>query len=65
MLYMGVLPEHQGLGKALVYAVMKELMATGLPSIGSLIRDGKINGKYASEKIEDVYEYVLLGKNIE
>lgn len=65
MLYMGVLPEHQGLGKALVYAVMKELMATGLPSIGSLIRDGKINGKYASDKIEDVYEYVLLGKNIE
>ena len=65
MLYMGVYPEHQGLGKALVFAVMKELMATGLPSIGSLIRDGKINQKYVSEKVEDVYEYVLLARNIE
>ena len=64
MLYMGVYPEHRGLGKALVYSVMKELMATGLPSIGSLIRDGKINQKYASDMIEDVYEYVLLGRNI-
>lgn len=65
MLYMGVYPEHQGLGKALVYSVMKELMASGLPSIGSLIRDGKLTGTYATEKIEDVYEYVLLERTIE
>ncbi|MBP5654749.1 MAG: hypothetical protein J6X33_04490 [Clostridiales bacterium] len=64
MLYMGVYPEHQGLGKAITYAVIKELMATGLPSIGSLIRDGKVNQKYASEMVEDVYEYVLLQRNI-
>ncbi len=65
MLYMGVDQQHRGLGKALVYAIMKELMVTGLPSIGALIRDGKINQKYASKEITDVYEYVLLERKIE
>ena len=64
MLYMGVDQNHRGLGKALTYAIMKELMASGLPSIGALIRDGKINQKYASEDITDVYEYVLLEREI-
>lgn len=64
MLYMGVDQKHRGLGKALVYAIMKELMASGLPSIGALIRDGKINQNYASDDITDVYEYVLLERGI-
>ncbi|WP_022765914.1 hypothetical protein [Butyrivibrio sp. XPD2006] len=64
MLYMGVEPEHQGLGKAIVYSVMKELMKSGLPSIGALARDGKITQKYAFDDVTDVYEYVLLEKEI-
>ena len=65
MLYMGVEPEHQGLGKAMVYAIMKELMASGLPSIGALARDGKITQKYAYDEVTDVYEYVLLESEIQ
>ena len=64
MLYMGVEKGHTGLGKALVYSIMLELMESGLPSIGALARDGKINAKYASEMIDSTYEYVLLGKEV-
>ncbi len=64
MLYMGVEKGHTGLGKALVYSIMLELMESNLPSIGALARDGKINAKYASEMIDSQYEYVLLGKEV-
>ena len=65
MLYMGVRPEHQGLGKALVYSIMQELEKNGLPSIGALARDGKPTQKYASDDVTDVYEYVLLEMKLE
>ncbi|MCR4688539.1 MAG: hypothetical protein K5745_03200 [Saccharofermentans sp.] len=64
MLYMGADRQHRGLGKALVYAVMKELMASGLPSIGALIRDGKLTQSYATGDITDVFEYVLLERTV-
>lgn len=64
MLYMGVDQQHRGLGKAIVYAIMKELMASGLPSIGALARDGKITQDYAHDDVTDVYEYVLLERKI-
>ena len=64
MLYMGVLPEHKGLGKAISYAIMKELRVNGKPSISALIRDGNINQKYVEEDITGVYEYVLLSREI-
>ena len=64
MLYMGVRPEHRGLGKALVYSIIKELMENKLPSIGALARDGKITQKYVIEEAEQVYEYVLLKKEL-
>ena len=60
MLYMGVRPEHKGLGKAIVYSIMQELEKNKLPSIGALARDGKPTQKYAFEDVTDVYEYVLL-----
>ncbi len=60
MLYMGVDQNHRGLGKALVYSIMKELMHNGLPSIGALARDGKVTQNYADEEKTDIYEYVLL-----
>ena len=60
MLYMGVLPEHRGLGRALIYSVMQELSRNGCPSIGALMRDGKLTQHYALEIVTEVYEYVLL-----
>ena len=64
MLYMGVDSDHTGLGKAIVYSIMKELMKSGLPSIGALARDGKPTQKYVYEEVQGVYEYVLLQKEI-
>lgn len=60
MLYMGVRPEHRGLGIALVYSIMQELGRNRLPSIGALMRDGKLTQHYASDIVTEVYEYVLL-----
>lgn len=60
MLYMGVDAQHRGLGKAIVYSIMKELEQNRLPSIGALARDGKVTQTYAAEDIRSVYEYVLL-----
>ncbi len=64
MLYMGVDQKHRGLGKALVYSIVEELKKQGLPSIGALAHDGKINQNYAKEMIESRYEYVLLERSI-
>ena len=64
MLYMGVLPEHQGLGKVLVQSIMNELKESGLRSIGALQRDGKITQSYVNELIEKRYEYVLLKRGL-
>ena len=64
MLYMGVLPEHKGLGRTLVYSIMQELSRNGCPSIGALMRDGKLTQHYASEIVTEVYEYVLLEYNL-
>ena len=60
MLYMGVDKNHVGLGKVLVYSIIQELKKSGLPSIGALMRDGKITRNYVKEIIENKYEYVLL-----
>ncbi len=65
MLYMGVDQNHRGLGKALVYSIMRELMQNGLPSIGALARDGKVTQTYAEEDKTAIYEYVLLERVIE
>lgn len=59
MLYMGAEPEHKGLGKALVQSIIKELTASGLPSIGALQMDGKVTQNYVEEMIEKRYEYNL------
>ena len=65
MLYMGVDQEHRGLGKAIVYSIMNELMKSNLPSIGALARDGKITQNYVEELIKDRYEYVLLEERLD
>lgn len=64
MLYMGVDPEHRGLGKALAEAIRSELKTLQVPSIGALIRDGNCNKNYVEQLIDFEYEYVLLGKKL-
>ena len=64
MLYMGVAREHHGLGRALVYSIIQELNKSKKPSIGALARDGKVTQNYAREMVQDVYEYVLLEKEL-
>lgn len=64
MLYMGVDQEHRGLGKAIVYSIITELMKSKLPSIGALARDGKVTQNYVEELIKDRYEYVLMEQEI-
>ncbi len=59
MLYMGVTPQHRGIGKALAEAVMRELQNNKAKSVGALIHEGKINGDYFSELVEQEYHYAL------
>ena len=65
MLYMGVDAGHRGLGKAIVYSIMKELEANRLPSIGALARDGKVTQTYVIEEATSIYEYVLREHSLE
>lgn len=64
MLYMGVDPAHQGLGKALAQSIVDELRQNGCASIGALQREGKVTRHYVKELISQRYEYVLLGKDL-
>ena len=62
MLYMGVDQSHKGLGKAIVYTIMKNMEKNHLPSIGALTKDGKVTQSYFAESVIERYEYVLLEK---
>lgn len=64
MLYMGVDPEHRGLGKAFAEAIRQELKAQRVPSVGALIRSGNSNEGYVGQLIDFAYEYVLLERRI-
>lgn len=64
MLYMGVDQEHHGLGRALVYSIIQELNQSKKPSIGALAHDGKVTQDYAKDMIDNVFEYVLLEKEV-
>lgn len=62
LLYMGVMPEHRGIGMALTHSIMAELAKKQVPSIGALIRQGNPNYDYAKEYMTGRYEYVYLDK---
>lgn len=62
LLYMGVMPNHRGIGKALTHCIMAELAKKGVPSIGALIRQGNPNFDYAKEYMNGRYEYLYLEK---
>ena len=64
LMYMGVLPEHRGLGLALAYPVMLEIEARGATAVGSLIRIGNLNLHYGENFIEERCMYEFLGKDL-
>ena len=64
MLYMGADQEYKGLGSSLVYSIINELKESNLPSIGALARDGKVSQNYANDLIDNIYEYVLLEREL-
>ncbi len=59
LLYMGVKPEHCGLGRAISHAIMKNLHRKNARSIGALIAEGKVTASYAQDSIEAQNEYTL------
>ncbi|WP_295092215.1 hypothetical protein [Ruminococcus sp.] len=64
LLYLGIKPEHKGLGKALSESLCQNLADNGANSVGALIREGKVNGSYFSKLIKRTYNYRLYNKSI-
>ena len=64
LLYLGIRPEHKGLGKALTDTLCMTLADNQASSIGALIRAGKVNGSYFNKLIEDKYGYKLYSKEL-
>lgn len=64
MLYMGVDPNHRGLGKALTEAIRRELKEKHVPSVGALIRSENCNRDYVAQLIDFEFEYVLLKRTL-
>ena len=60
--YMGVAPEHAGLGNALAELLRQELMRRNARSISALIRDGKVTGGFYRVLKTHTSEYVLMAK---
>lgn len=64
LLYMGVKPEHKGLGRPLVYEMSEFVKKKNSTSIGALQGENRKTNEYAKEKIDDIYTYGILEKNI-
>lgn len=64
MPYLGVMPGSEGLGLALAYCVIQELLKRDASMIGGFVQDGNTNRSYGEEYITDTYRYVYLGKDL-
>ena len=60
VLYMGVSPEHVGLGNAMGHTLIKNVQRKRATSIGALIKAGKVTQRYVNNKITSSNTYVLL-----
>ena len=65
LLYMGVKPEHKGLGRPLVYEMSEFIKNKKSTAIGALQGEGRKTNEYAKDKIQDIYHYCLVGKTLE
>lgn len=64
VLYMGVKPEHSGLGNAMAYTMIKNVQKKRATTIGALIKEGKVTQGYVNNKIISSNTYVLLEQKI-
>jgi hypothetical protein len=65
MLYAGVKQGHEGLGGAMLHSLMDTVRRRRATSVGALIKAGNFTGKYADDRIESTYSYVLLSRKLE
>lgn len=64
MLYLGVLPEHRGLGLALVKSFVMTAFWRGSSYIGALIAQDKVTAEWGKSAVIKQYHYVLLEKKL-
>jgi hypothetical protein len=64
IMYLGVLPEHSGLGKALVRPLVVAALMRGARIIGALALKDKVTASYAKSMIKKQYSYALYEKKI-
>lgn len=59
ILYMAVKEQHEGLGSALVYALIQEFKRCRIQSVSSYIHEGKVSGSYVISSMtdQDAYAY--------
>jgi GNAT superfamily N-acetyltransferase len=63
-LYIGVRPEHRGLGKAIAQTAIKEVYLRHARTCIALTKEERVNSKYIANMIESTFEYVLMEKAV-
>lgn len=64
LLYLGVLPEHLGLGQAMLSSLSPTLDRRKMSLIGALIQKDKVTASYASGEIIQTRHYALWSKTL-
>lgn len=64
VLYMGVYPQHVGLGSAMAELIKETLYHKGAQSVGALIHEGKATGSYFKELQTGSRQYVWMEKSL-
>lgn len=59
VLYMGVLPQHHGLGTAFLHKFSQQIGRTKSTAIGSMIQEGKVSAGYGKSMVTSRNHYVL------
>lgn len=64
MLYMGVRPDHAGLGQALLCRQVKTIIKRKATCTSALIRQGKVTSRYAADYVNNTTYYYLYRKEL-
>lgn len=64
VLYMGVQPEHKGLGSAMSQILMEELRKRKASAVGALIHEGKVTRGYVRDYVSEENTYVMYEKRL-
>ena len=64
IIYLGVLPQHSGLAKALVRPLVISALLRGACIIGALALEDKVTASYAKSMIKKQYHYALFERSV-